>query len=64
MRDPNRIYKFCNELAKYWITYCPDWRFGQLVENIRASEFKGKMLFYVDDDKMQKAIREYFEPEE
>lgn len=34
MRDPNRIYKFCNELANIWVTKCPDWRFGQLMMNV------------------------------
>ena len=29
MRDPERIDKFCERLAKAWENY-PDWRFGQL----------------------------------
>ncbi len=27
MRDPNRIDKFCNELAAIWKSNAPDWRF-------------------------------------
>lgn len=34
MRDPSRIYKFCNELAKTWSENAPDMRFGQLMTNI------------------------------
>lgn len=34
MRDPNRIKSFCDYLATVWKTYFPDWRFGQLLENI------------------------------
>lgn len=34
MRDPNRIDKFCAELAELWKNNCSDWRFGQLVTNV------------------------------
>ena len=33
MRDPARIQKFCNRLAKAWRCH-PDWRFGQLICNV------------------------------
>ena len=35
MRDPNRIDKFCNELAAIWKSNAPDWRFGQLMSNFQ-----------------------------
>jgi len=33
MRDPSRIKIFCERLAAVWQRF-PDWRFGQLVENV------------------------------
>ena len=33
MRDPNRIDKFCDQLKAIW-HQVPDWRFGQLMENM------------------------------
>lgn len=51
MRDPKRIRKFCNQLADIWESQCPDWRFGQLVENVyRMNGIT--MPFYVEDDEM------------
>lgn len=55
MRDPARIRKFCDELAAIWEVYCPDWRFGQLVENTLGSG----MFFYEEDEAIKK-IRECF----
>ena len=31
MRDPNRIFPFCNKLAAAWRSYYPDLRFWQFV---------------------------------
>lgn len=53
MRDPNRIYKFCNVLAAVWAEEVPDMRFGQVVEvvfdKIRKSGFDP---FYIEEDEM------------
>lgn len=48
-RDPNRIYKFCNQLANLWVTYCPDWRFCQLIHNVFYSQW-GNDPFYLEED--------------
>lgn len=37
MRDPNRIEPFMKELTDIWKTTCPNWRFGQLIFNVRTS---------------------------
>ena len=34
MRDPERIEPFMTEIGKLWKENCPDWRFGQLIENV------------------------------
>lgn len=34
MRDPERIEPFMQEIGKLWKENCPDWRFGQLIENV------------------------------
>ena len=58
MRDPNRIDKFCNELAEIWKTNCPDWRFGQFMINVLSS-CDGDPWFYEEDEMIEK-FREYF----
>ena len=62
MRDPNRIYKFCNELARIWSTYCPDWRFGQLIYNIFLREDSD--LFYFEEDKSIEVMKNFFHEDE
>lgn len=60
MRDPARIQEFCNELANLWETNCPDWRFGQLVENVlRANNISDP--FYVEDDVMIEFFKKTFD---
>lgn len=64
MRDPNRIYKFCNQLAEIWVTKCPDWRFGQLVLNVlQSNEVDKHIPFYIEDNEMMEHIKKYFKME-
>ena len=58
VRDPNRIYKFCNKIAEMW-SEVPDWRFGQLISNITAN-FDGASLFYLEDEELFKRLEEEF----
>ena len=59
MRDPKRIRKFCNQLADIWENQCPDWRFGQLVENVyRANSIS--IPFYVEDEEMMEHFKRTF----
>lgn len=58
MRDPMRIYAFCDKLAELWRTYCPDWRFAQLMSNIFASI--GNDPFFWEDDRMEQYLETYF----
>lgn len=56
MRDPKRIQKFCNRLARAW-GMVPDWRFGQLMVNAL-----GEMNldpFFPEDDEMIQHIESY-----
>ena len=55
MRDINRIEPFMNELTEIW-KKLPDWRFGQLIENIKRYMKTGD-LFYVEDDKMLEILK-------
>ena len=58
MRDPKRIPKFLALLQEYW-EKVPDWRFGQLIENIKR--FSGKSdLFYLEDDEFEQLLKNYF----
>lgn len=58
MRDPNRIPAFLTFLQICW-EKVPDWRFGQLIENIKS--FSGKSdLFYLEDEDFKKLLKEYF----
>lgn len=58
MRDPKRIYEFCNKLATLWETNVPDWRFGQLIVNVFGT-FESDPWFY-EEEKMMKLFEDYF----
>ena len=67
MRDPDRIWKFSNQLAVFWCTYCPDLRFWQVI-NVIALFFDNKLLrndpFYAEEEDWANAIdlaTKYFE---
>lgn len=58
MRDIARIPRFIEQLEHYWLKV-PDWRFGQLIENIKT--FSGKEdLFFIEDDDLAAAFEEFF----
>lgn len=61
MRDPKRIYKFCNNLAQLW-SEVPDWRFGQLITNIARSYMSetGRDIFYVEDNELMDRMTLWF----
>lgn len=57
MRDPKRITLLLTELSEQWKKF-PDWRFGQLIENIKR--FYGvDDLFFIEDDKMLELIKDF-----
>lgn len=55
MRDPKRIRKFCNELADIWEAKCPDWRFGQLLENVIDRD-----PWFLEEEDMLNLFKRYF----
>ena len=59
MRDINRIEPFMNELTEIWYTV-PDWRFGQLIENLKKFA-EVEDLFYIEDDKMLEILKKFKE---
>lgn len=60
MRDPSRIYKFCNELAKVWSENAPDMRFGQLMTNIfNTMQAQGRDPFFSEEDEIMPFIKNY-----
>lgn len=61
MRDPNRIFPFCNKLAKMWVKSMPDQRFGQLMTNFLGyvAEKTGKDIWFIEEPEMEKYIEEY-----
>ena len=62
MRDSNRIPEILAMLQQGW-EKVPDWRFGQLAENLRI--YIGvDDLFYIEDDKMIEYIIDFFDLEE
>jgi uncharacterized protein YihD (DUF1040 family) len=62
MRDPNRINTILTLLQQGWAKV-PDWRFGQLIENIKRYIVVDD-LFYVEDDKLIEKIIDFFDLEE
>ena len=61
MRDPDRIPEMMKLLQLGW-QKVPQWRFGQLIENLKR--YIGvDDLFYIEDDKMIEQIIDYFDLE-
>lgn len=61
MRDPNRLYKFYENLRDMHMTYLPDWRFGQFIynfENWYLHSYQND-IFFIEDDKMLELFKEY-----
>ena len=59
MRDVKRINEIIDLLMKGW-QKVPDWRMGQLFENLKR--YIGVSdLFYVEDDELKQKIIEFFE---
>lgn len=61
MRSPERIDKFCSELAEVW-KKVPDWRFGQLMVNVLNSLPRDP--FFYEEDEMIKEFKDFFTPKE
>ena len=62
MRDPKRIPEILKLLQECWENV-PDWRFGQLIENLKR--YIGYAdLFYIEDDKFVQYIKEFFQVDE
>ncbi len=58
MRDISRIPRFIDLLEQYWLKV-PDWRFGQLIENVKI--FSGvEDLFFIEDDDLEDFFAEFF----
>jgi uncharacterized protein YihD (DUF1040 family) len=55
MRDPQRIPKILDLLEKAW-KEVPDWRLGQLIENI-ARDMGWNDAYYMEDDYLEKELR-------
>ena len=59
MRDPNRIFPFCNKLAAAWQTYYPDLRFWQFI-SIVAGNMESKYFrqdpFYAEESDWETAL--------
>jgi hypothetical protein len=62
MRDPNRIYKTTALLAESW-SQVPDWRLGQLIENLKRY-IGTNDLFYIEDEDLVNYIKDYFNSRE
>lgn len=55
MRDPNRIDKFCAELAELWHKV-PDWRFAQLIVNVYGHSDRDP--FFLEEDESMELFKE------
>ena len=57
-RSPRRIARTLQIIKNYWLQV-PDWRFGQLIENVKR--FSGKEdLFYVEDQDLIYIFEDFF----
>ena len=55
MRNKKRIKKVLDKLESVWYLF-PDWRLGQLLENIAGD--KNADLFYLEDEKLMEQLEE------
>ena len=62
MRDPKRIPEILALIQQGW-EKVPDWRFGQIIENLRRY-ISTNDLFYIEDDEMIKKIIDFFDLDE
>lgn len=58
MRDPKRIDPFLQDLGFIWKHCCPDWRFGQVVENVFGE--MDYIPFMLEEDRMIEEFTKYF----
>ena len=62
MRDPERIPKVLKALEKFWVKR-PDLRLGQILcilsANVVGSSYKITDNFYLEDDKLLEALKDY-----
>ena len=62
MRDLDRIDKFCDELKTIW-HQVPDWRFGQLMENMIGARYQAVQnptgIFYTEDEELLAFFKNY-----
>lgn len=56
MRDVKRIRPVMARITDLWKSYCPDWRFGQLMMNFSA--WYGD-VFYLEDIELVDKMEEY-----
>ena len=61
LRDPKRIGPFLEDLGTIWINCCPDWRFGQIVENVFGE--MNYVPFMLEEDRMIEEFAKYFKLE-
>ena len=61
MRDPNRLYSFYDRLREIHMTYFPDLRFGQLINNVLDWYYsKNKRdIFFPEEDEMIQIFEDY-----
>lgn len=49
------IRRFCNQLADIWVSNCPEWRFGQLIDNVLTDRDRD-----LEDKRMLGLFYKYF----
>ena len=64
MRNPNRLYKFYEELCRIHMEHCPDCRFGQMIMNVLGQmQSGGRDPFFPEEDEMLTYFKKYFHEE-
>lgn len=62
MRNPDRIKPFLETIEECW-SKVPDWRFGQLIENLKR-KLDIEDLFYIEDKELEETIKNIFDIKE
>lgn len=55
MRDPKRIFDIVHSIERLW-RLVPDWRFGQLLENVIGTG----AIWFIEDDVLEQQLDDFF----
>jgi hypothetical protein len=59
MRDPKRIFDILKSMELLWRLF-PDWRFGQLLENVIGTRSSTGQIWFLEDDILETYLDDFY----